>query len=333
MAEAAPVIYVLHGEDEYQIAQFLSEMEARLGDPANAALNITRLEGSDFNLDQLPSIANTMPFLARRRLLILVGQLKRLTSPAAQERFLAQLEKVPPTTALVIVEYSPLTTEADRRKNKIHWMEKWAAQQGERVYLRAFQLPRGAMMARRIQEQARRAGGQISTQAAELLTSLVDGDPRLADQEIYKLLAYVNYKRPIEPDDVELLTADLGQGDIFAMVDALGNQNGRVALGMLHRLLEQQDPISIFGMVVRQFRLLLLARELLDNGENRADIARKLKVPGFVAEKLIVQARRFTLPVLEAIYRRLLDMDEATKTGRLPGDLALDTLFVALTSS
>jgi DNA polymerase-3 subunit delta len=155
----------------------------------------------------------------------------------------------------------------------------------------------------------------------------------LADLEIHKLLAYVNYKRPVEPDDVELLTADVGQGNIFAMVDALGNQNGRLAQGMLHRLLEQQDPISIFGMVVRQFRLLLLTREILDGGENMGDIARLLKVPPFVADKLVSQARRFSAPVLEAIYHRLMEIDEAIKTGKVPGDLALDTLFAALTSS
>ena len=333
MAEAAPVIYLLHGEDEFAIAQFVSEMESRLGDPARAAMNITRLEGNDFDPNGLLSIASAMPFLAKRRLVILVNPLRRFTSPSARERFTGQLDKIPLTTALVIVEHRTLTSEADRRRNKIHWLEKWSEGHGERVYIRAFPLPKGAMLVRRIRDQARQAGGQITPQAAELLASLVDGDPRLADQEIQKLLAYVNYSRPVEPDDVELLTADLGQGNIFAMVDALGNQNGRAAVDMLHRLLEQQDPMPIFGMVVRQFRLLLLAREVLDEGGNRNDIARQLRVPPFVADKLIVQARRFSIPVLESIYHRLLDIDEAIKTGKVPGELALDTLVAAHTSS
>ncbi len=333
MAGATPVVYLLHGEDEYAIAQFVSEMEKRVGDPASAALNITRLEGNEFNLDDLLSIASAMPFLANRRLVVLMEQLKRLSVPTARERFKEQLGKVPPTTALVIVEHHTLTPEADRRKDKIHWLEKWALGQGERVYLRNFPLPKGAMMVRRIQEQAHQAGGQITPQAAELLSSLVEGDPRLADQEIHKLLAYVNYMRPVEPDDVELLTADLGQGNIFAMVDALGNQNGRLAMGMLNRLLEQQEPILIFGMVVRQFRLLLLVREILDHGGSKGDIVRQLKVLPFVADKLVLQARHFSIPVLEAIYHRLLGIDEAIKTGKVPGDLALDTLVAALTSS
>ena len=187
-------------------------------------------------------------------------------------------------------------------------------------------------MARWIQDRTREEGGQITPQAAVLLATLVDDNPRLADQEIRKLLAYINYQRSIEPDDVDALTADYGQGDIFEMVDALGNQDGRRAMGMLHRLLESQDPFSIFGMIVRQFRLLLLAREILDAGGQPNDAVRALKLHPFVAGKMFDQARHFTLPVLERIYHRLLDIDEAMKTSQMSGDLALDTMVAALTS-
>jgi len=116
-------------------------------------------------------------------------------------------------------------------------------------------------------------------------------------------------------------------------VDALGNQDGRKALGMLHRLLERQDAISIFGMIVRQFRLLLLGREVLDSGERREDVARQLRVAPFVADKVVAQAQRFTLADLEAAYHRLLDLDLAMKTSQIPDDLSLDTLVAAFTAS
>ncbi|MEW5868101.1 MAG: DNA polymerase III subunit delta [Chloroflexota bacterium] len=333
MPDSAPVVYLLHGDDEFAIAQYLAEFEVRLGDPATVAMNLTRLDGRTYNLEGLLSVAGAMPFLAKRRVVVLSYPLARLNSAPARQKFLELLEKIPPTTALVLVEYSLLTDERDRRQGKIHWLEKWAEGAGERVLVKAFPLPKGALLGRWIQEQARRAGGQFTPQAADLLGSLVGGDPRLADQEIQKLLAYVNYQRAVDIDDVETLTADVGQGDIFAMVDALGNQDGRKALGMYHRLLEQQDPISIFGMVVRQFRLLLLAREVLDGGGNKADVIRELKIHPFVADKLLGQVRRFDLHTLEMIYHRLLDLDEAIKTGEIPADLALDTLVAALTTT
>jgi DNA polymerase-3 subunit delta len=333
MAESTPIVYLLHGEDEFAIANFVSELESRLGDPATAAMNTTRLDGRSYDLDELLSVATAIPFLAKRRLVILMHPLARLTNKDAQERFLVLLGKIPSTTALLLIEYKLLTGERDRRDNKLNWLEKWATDRNEIAYLRAFPLLKGASMSRWIQDQARRVGGQITPQAADHLAGLIGGDPRLANQEIQKLLAYVNYQRPIEIEDVEILTADANQGDIFILVDSLAVGDGSKALGMLRRLLEYQDYLSIFGMIVRQFRLLLMTRELLDDGRDKKEIGQELEMASFLVDKLVTQATRFTMPSLEAIYHRLLEVDEAMKTSQMPGDLALETLVAAFTSS
>jgi DNA polymerase-3 subunit delta len=333
MGESHPVIYLLNGEDEFSIARFVDELERKLGDPATASMNTTRLDGNSFNLDQLPSVAYALPFLAPRRLVILTRPTARLSTSAAQKSFTDQLEKIPPTTALILIEDRLLTLDKDRDKGKLHWLERWAQEHKQKVYLRAFRAPKGAEMVKRIQEGARKAGGQITPNAAILLASLVDNDPRLADQETEKLLAYVNYQRPIDYDDVEAVTADTGQGDIFTLVDALGSRDGPRAMGMLQRLLEYQDYYSIFGMIVRQFRLLIQARELLDLGKQKADIQRELRLHPYVVEKLLGQAHRFALPELERVYHHLIEVDEAVKTSQMPERLALETFVSAITAS
>jgi DNA polymerase III delta subunit len=60
---------------------------------------------------------------------------------------------------------------------------------------------------------------------------------------------------------------------------------------------------------------------------------RELKMHPYVADKLLIQARRFSLPDLEAEYHRLLDLDEAIKTGQMPGDLALETFVADFTTA
>ena len=168
--------------------------------------------------------------------------------------------------------------------------------------------------------------------AAALLGSLVGDDTRVAYQEIQKLAAYVNYRRPIERDDVDYLTVNTSETSIFAMVDALGNQDGRMALTLLRRLLEHADALSIFGMIVRQFRLLLQAREVMDGGGRPAEIAQALKIHSFVAQKLSAQARHFDLQALEMIYHRLLEIDNAIKTGQVEDEQALETFIAAITT-
>ena len=187
-------------------------------------------------------------------------------------------------------------------------------------------------MPSRIQKLSKEAGGQITPQAAQMLATLVGENPRFAQQELNKLFAYVNYKRAVEEEDVQSLTADIGQGDIFELVDAIGNRNGRQALQMLHRLLLEQDAVSIYGKEVRQFRLLLQSREILDGGGLQGDVIRELKLHPFAGGKLVSQVRHFSMPVLEYIYHRLLGMDVAVKSGEIDPVLALDTLIAGITT-
>jgi DNA polymerase III subunit delta len=321
-----PVIYLLNGEDEFAIAQYLAKIQAELGDASLLAMNLTRLDGRTYNLSDLRLAARSMPFLSNRRLVILDHPTARLSSPESQKDFKAALEETPPSTLLVLVEYKPLT----EKNKKQHWLEEWAFGAGEYVHIKRFDQPKVEEMPRWIQDKAKGYGGQFTRDAANELAGLIGDEPRLADQEIQKLLAYVNYRRPVDRDDVQFLTADTREGDIFALVDAIGSGNVKRAMGMLERLIEQEDPIGIFAMIVRQFRLLLQAREVLENEGTAQDVARELRIHPYVADKISGQARRFSMSLLETIYRHLLEIDEAMKTSQMPGALALETLVAAL---
>jgi DNA polymerase-3 subunit delta len=345
MSEPSPVVYLLHGDDEYTIAQEVAKLEANLGDDALREANTTSLDGCSFNLDDLVSVVSPMPFIAKRRVVILTHPLARLESKEAKAKFfnkqkltkdrekiIENFEKVPLTTALVLVEHKLLTSDWERKKGNLHWLERWAGSDRERVYIKAFPL---GNMEGWIQNRAAQEGGQFTYEAARRLAELVGADTRLADQEIRKLLDYADYKRPVEKEDVDLLTPDSSQADVFAMVDALGMRDGQKASLILQRLLEQQEHGFIFAMVVRQFRLLLLVREILDGGGGGDEIAAKLGFLGlkkWMSRKLIPQAKRFSLPVLEEIYHRLLNLDEDVKSGLIPVDLALQIFVSELTS-
>lgn len=339
MPPDAPVIYLLYGDDVVSIDHFLKDLESKVGDPGFAEMNISHLDGRYYEIDGLISEVSAMPFGVKRRMVILINPIACFPSPEkgrqkltpAQDKFLQTLSKTPESTALALVEYQFLTSERDRRLNKMHWLEKWAQEQPQgRVYSKAFSLPRGPALIRWIQDKAKSLGGQFTPQAATELIKLVGEEPRLIEQEIQKLLAYVNYRRAVDLDDVQAATVDTAEGNIFVLVDALGNRDRVAAMAMLQRLLDEQDAISIFGMVVRQFRLLLQIREMLDNGKTFEEISRQLRIMDFITRKLIPQAQQFSIQSLEKIYCHLLKMDEEAKTGGMDHELSLQLLVVEL---
>ncbi len=333
MSYTQPTILILRGNDEHAVKAYLQSLIDQLGDPAITELNLTRLDGLQASIEELSNATNAIPFLAARRLVIFTHPLERVRDSQAQERFKMMLDSLPETTLLVLViddqpKYQKGVPLQWSLLNPKHWLIQWAKQAGERVQVLDFALPPSFEMPAWIQKQARQMGGQFTRSAAEALASHIGSDTRLASLEIEKLLMYVDFKRPVEVEDVELLTAAQGQASIFDMTDALAQGNLPTAQRLLRRLLEDEDAFRVFGMVVRQFRLLLLAREILDEGGNQETIQQELGLHPYTAQKLTLQAKRFTIAQLEAIYRRLLALDEAIKTGQMPIELALEMFVV-----
>jgi DNA polymerase-3 subunit delta len=266
-----------------------------------------------------------MPFLASRRMVVVTSPQARLNNPASQDKFKALLDQLPATAALVLVEYRSLP-END-------WLMSWARGAGTRAFVRHYPLLKEGDLAQWLQGQARQSGGQMTPAAAWLLARMVGPDTRLAYQELQKLLAYVNYSRSVEAEDVETLSIPVFHEKIFALVDALAEQNSKKAPGLLRRFLEEEDPQYVLSMIVRQFRLLLMAREVLDEGGNEREVYSRLKLKHpRQAESISAQARRFSIETLEGVLRSLLEIDEAIKSGRIEVEVALESMAASFTA-
>jgi DNA polymerase-3 subunit delta len=314
----SPLLF-LYGTDEFAISRRLNEIQS-LHD--KDGLNTARLEARTVSQDELHNAVNSMPFLSGKRLVFLANPSTRSSAPVARTRFLDFLLAAPPTTLVVLYE------QVESRDFSRHWLIKRAGK-GE-FKAEAFLLPRFADMPGWILHEARRQGEQMDSDAAAALAEMVGQDTRLAAQEITKLQTFVNGAHPIRLADVEAVSIASVQGDIFALVDSLSTGDGKKAQRTLHRLLENEDAMALWGMVIRQFRLLLQAKEILEAGGNRLDVQEKLGLHEFVAGKLTDQTRRVTLASIEATYHKLLEMDEQAKTSQVPLDLALDILVVEL---
>ncbi len=337
-----PRFYLLHGPDEFASAEFVARLKAQMGDPSMTALNTTVFGGRAVTPPDLIGAANAMPFLTEWRLVIVEGWLTRLLSKtedgegeeaspsrgsaSAKETLTAltdYLKEQPDTTLLVLAEKCELPEK--------HPVIKAAAGQ-DWAQIKFFDLPKGEALVQWIRARAKQAGGEFTREAAQALAE-ADNDPRALDHEIVKLLTYVNFARPVEPADVEQLTPTSGEANIFNLVDSLGQRQSTAALRELHQVLEKQEPLYVLGMIVRQFRFLLLTKELLENRAGEAEVARALGLHPYPAGKLCKQARNFSLPSLERIYHRLLECDLDIKTGKAEAATVLDTLVVGLTTA
>ncbi|MGA2112691.1 MAG: DNA polymerase III subunit delta [Anaerolineales bacterium] len=367
MPKTPPVIYLFYGTDDLALSKALAQIRSSMGEAGLAELNLTRFQGRNLPLADLQAACLAAPFLLRRRLVIVEGWLldrtrkagsvasegeapvegegasagksaleekapgDEETAPAAESpsgdwgAIGTLLDQIPDTTALVFLERGALRQD--------HRVLRWCQEHENRALVRRFDLPQGAGLSVWVTQRAEALDGKMEPQAARLLASLVGEDPHLLDHEVQKLLAYVNYSRPVRPEDVEAVTPESLQLDIFAMVDALGQRDSQKAVDLLHDLLVKRRPESVLGMVVRQFRLLIQVREGLDGHRSARELSAELRLAEWLTDRLIRQARGFSLETLEAIYRKLADLDEALKTSRVKAETGFDLLVEEVTGA
>jgi DNA polymerase III subunit delta len=327
-------VIVIHGDDEVGMHTRIRELIDSLGDPSIAEMNVSRLDGRTMADDEWWNAALAMPFLAPQRIVIVTDPLMRLKEDAARARFLTRLTKLPETSRIVLV----IPDEPGRKGGwevlrTNHWLVNWIHKSEGLGILVGCPQPSGGAMTAWIRKKAEEMGGRFSAAAAAELTSHVDNNTRLAEMEVGKLLDYVNYARQVEQDDVQRLVTYTGEVDIFEMIDAMAEGNAGQAIRLLNRLLEKEEPAKVFAMIVRQFRLLLAAREIREEGGRAQQILKEMggepfqvNYP-FVAEKLYNQAGRYTLLRLEEIYRHLGEVEQDLKFK--PDGRTVLTVFIA----
>ena len=293
-----PTFYILYGDDSISLRESLKRLRAAMGE--DGELNTSEFEGESTSVPEALAAVKSLPFLAEKRLVIVRGLISRITRRGAGqsgkrevERLIAELPQLPDFARLVLIESETL---ADNNAVLV------ASSKLENGFIRRFEAPKNlsGWIVRRAKAEY---GTEITARAANAIAAVVNDDLLLADNELFKLACYAEDGQAISEDDVAALTPYVPEASIFEMVDALASGDGQRALELMHRSLGENpgDPgFRLYGMIVRQFRMLLMAKDHLDRGggSQASTIAQALKVHPFVAGKLNAQARAFTLEQL-----------------------------------
>ena len=295
----AATFIVLHGEDEFSLDEEVSRLRAELDGGPNAGLNTTVVDGPQTTVSEVLSAVEAYPFLADSRVVIARGLLAHLTRKGAGETgkkgielLIQSLPALPAWSRLIFAERGKL---ADGNA-----VLKLASDSKNSGAVRRFDPPEDSTGW--ILKRAELYHGKIERSAARALSAVTQGDLRLADNELYKLIAFA----------------------------------GERAARLAHRLLNQnEDLFGLLAMITRQFRLLLLVRDFLDDGgrHDEGSVAKAVGAHPYVAKKLLGQVRHFDYPQLVKIYTALYTTDLRIKTGEIQPELALDLLIARLASS
>lgn len=333
------MIYIFHGEDDFQRAAAVRELRAGMGDPQFAELNTTTLEGRSLSASELRHHADAIPFLSDKRLVLVEGLLARLDprrkageggdeeeepNPDLKQQLLDYLPNLAPTTELVFIEHKKLAAN--------NAVLKFAEKHKKGAQVKLFAAPADDKLTDWVIDHVENKGGTIEFSAANDLALFVGADLHALDNEIEKLIVYKNGAQ-IRRDDVRTMVAPAQEQSIFDLVDALGQRKTQKALELLHdHLRHNANEFYLLTMITRQYRIMLQVRDLATRGMQNDTIQKQLGLHPFVTRKMSEQARNYSVAQLEGIMSKLLDTDVSLKTSKLEPTLALDLLVVELTT-
>ncbi len=313
----APV-YLLYGDEAYLKKQYKEKLKKALI-PEGDTMNLSVYEGKDIRPGEIIDLAETMPFFAERRLILLVnsGVFKNACDELAE-----YMKTISPTACFVFVE-----DEVDKRSK----MFKNVKAQGRAVeFTRQSEQVLTQWILRRLKQENKK----ITQSVMEQFLDAVGTDMEYIDKELEKLLCYCMDKDVIEASDVSAVCVQQTTGKIFDMVNAIADKNQKRALELYYDLLAlKEPPMRILFLIARQLQILLQVKELGGKGHDNKFIAAKAGIPEFAVRRNQAQARSFTREQLYLAVADCVEAEEAVKTGNRNDQMAVELLIVQYSSA
>ncbi len=176
---------------------------------------------------------------------------------------------------------------------------------------------------------------ELKTEADERalrhLIGLVGNNVRRLTNEIEKLSVAALPDNLITFELVESLVPDSRELSNFELTDHLLSKNKARALQILKKILDDgAEPLMLLGLIASNFRRLFMSKELMQQGVERREVARILKLPYSKQEDFLAAARRADAENLTWIMRRIAQTDQAIKKSLGGGGTAGSRLQIEL---
>lgn len=305
--------YVLCGTDEFLMKESVEKIISASIEKSFLDLNLAKFDGNNLNFDDFMNACETLPFMAEKRAVIM-ARTNFLRDKCDNENK-AFYEKAkdyftnPPASTLV-VGYLLLNDKRERANKfkKIIELDK----KGCTVVL--VEKLKGVKLINKIENIFKEQGKIIGKIELRYFSEMVENNFDIIEREVDKLINFTE-GREITKIDIDLMLPKTNEDDMFDLIDFISQKKANKAIDLINELLSKgEDIFSILRLIQEQFKKLYIAKLCLDKGQRVDDISRELKLPSFVAEKLMNQSRKFKDGAIKRALNTTLETEKRLKS-------------------
>ena len=167
-----------------------------------------------------------------------------------------------------------------------------------------------------LKEELDNNGLKMDPTLQKLLAEKTNYDPEKCANEIKKL--------KLDPESDLRYVTDTLERDIWALIDAINHKDKAQSMSILENLYKQNnDPNYILSMLARNLRIMTLAKYLNDQRKSFKEICSILRIPPFTLPSILDSSKGYEWKNIQQIYKKLANLDQQIKTGKIDGNLGL----------
>jgi len=177
------------------------------------------------------------------------------------------------------------------------------------------------------QKEVKHRGLKLTKAAGNSLIEVAGQDFNQAVLLLEKLELFVGDSKDVNLEIIESLRVGGQPAKIFEWAETIGGGQWKKSFSILQTLwTARESPIAIMALLVRHFRILLLACENRASWHDRGGMARRLGVPPFVVDRYCQQASRYSRDQLLSVWNELLKTDRVLKSSPIDKEIILEDL-------
>ncbi len=308
-------LYLFTGPEKFLTRYYVNQMLEMLLDENTKTFNYTEFSGK-VSLQAVSDAISIYPAFARRRVVV-VRESTLLKQGAKETDWNVFFKSLPDYLCLIFIQ-----EEVDKR------VSFYKAVRNHGLIIECDRQDESALT-KWVINRLSRYRKQIDEKDAAYLVALLEPDMTFMDLELEKLARYAGNSAHITRNMIDTVATRSMKSRIFDLTDAISQRQTAQALQILNGLVEQKEPLPyIMAMVGRQMGLLLRVKKMEE--KKLPDMARVLGINPYIAGKIRKQAASFSIDQLKETMRKCVQMDQASKTGRMNPRLALDLFITEL---
>ena len=270
--------------------------------------------------DAVIAAAETLPFMADRRLILLRDHPALIGRAEADERLISYLPSAP-ASALILFY---CVQKPDGRKKLYQAVKKLGG-------IVSFDPLKGAELTSFVIKEFRKLGKECDQQTADNLIFISGSNANKLMTEINKISAFHPENPSVDPKDVKTMASPTAETSVFRMVEAVvAGQESKAFQLMQDTLRSGEDRVFLLAMLLRQFRLMQHVKIMQYEKINQEKIHALLGVPSFAAQQYIHQAAAWRPRQVRDAVQLCLDTEYAVKTGRMQQEGSLESVMLKL---